>query len=782
MPSFEQIRSAKESVEAKLRAFPGVHAVGIGEKYVGGKTTKEMAILVLVDKKRPLNQLKAEDVITPVIEGIKTDVVEVAVPQLQMAANPANLSSQITNNNLTITFSGDSTPGAGLVVTVEFTISAIPFAITHETTDDDQLASIATKVAGFLTTVLTGQNAGTAVPAGAQVTVAPAAGIALILTNVVITAIDDAQYFDKWLRGGIQLALVPDEHGSGTLGCLATTAASATDPQGKVVAITNAHVVEPPRTFATNLTATTTPGSPGIITLGSNDANPIFAQTALIFYFGSPDREVVYLTVQGETFNTVATHAQALIAGLALAGVNVTVAGSVLTFTGTIPTCHVRGPLFSGDDFKANSTTNGIKFTGEIDGDDYGIYVDIQPGRAAPSFGVFVNPPNKTNATGIAGLVVAAFSKLPATLTGGVTITQAGDQVNVTNADLVDCSITDNILAGQPDPSFGSPCSRCCSHRIGRVIAARLDLDVAIIQLDPGLNYKPEIQDLGLVKGVEPPAQPMSVWRRGRTTQRTHLPDAGQVRGTNLSGFSTGSSGFVRLYSNAFMIHSVSNAPFSTFGDSGSAIVNFAGNVIGLLLGGGTDLFSFATPIDQIIGAFPDLALNLAPAPAQGQDPNAVRIVPKPAHMAAAPESLAQATRPVMAGGRLEQRFRTAEEEINAMPAGQQYADLIRRHFDEGQRLVNRNRRVATVWQRNGGPQLLQAILAMIQRRDMHLPREFEGKPLAECLERIRRVMARYGSPRFSADLQQHAPRLAGLAGLSYDDVLSTLESWSRER
>ena len=130
----------------------------------------------------------------------------------------------------------------------------------------------------------------------------------------------------------------------------------------------------------------------------------------------------------------------------------------------------------------------------------------------------------------------------------------------------------------------------------------------------------------------------------------------------------------------------------------------------------------------------------------------------------------------------LQDRLLEAEKEIATLPAGNEYAGLIRSHFYEGQRLVNGNRRVATAWHRNGGPELLQAIFRMIQRPDQRLPLQFDGKPLSECLSNMLGVMARYASPRLSADLRQHAPRLAGLGGLSYNDLLTLLQSWSEER
>jgi hypothetical protein len=343
----------------------------------------------------------------------------------------------------------------------------------------------------------------------------------------------------------------------------------------------------------------------------------------------------------------------------------------------------------------------------------------------------------------------------------------------------VESRVTNDIRVGQPDPSFGSSCCHCCSHRIGRVLDTRFDLDVALIQLDPEQKYKPEIQDLGLMAGFEPPAQTMTVLKRGRTTQRTTPATGGTILALNVSGSAQGS---LRFYNNSMVIQSANTSPLGAPGDSGSAIVNSATTKVVGLLWGGSDIFVFATPIDQIVAAFPALALNFAPAPAAGQDAHAVRVVPKPAaHMEAVADQSVRAV-PSMASAPIRDRLLEAEKEVIVMPAGRKYADLIRSHFAEGLKLVNGNRKVATAWHRNGGPELLQAIFNVIQRRDQRLPLELQGRPLSECLARILRVMARYASPRFAADLELHGPRLAGMAGFSYNDVLSTLQAWSEER
>src|ERR1700733_136239 len=188
MHDFEQVRTVKERVEARLRKYPGVHAVGIGEKYVNGKGTGETAILVLVLEKKGQDRLKPEEAVPAEIEGIKTDVIQVPMPQLHMAGNPNNLTVGFTDGTFTgFKFTGQDKPGAGLIVRVEFTgtpTTADPpnFAITYETSDDDTLTTIATNVASVINGDL-GLPGLNATSTGAVVTVNPPPGGTVKLTD-----------------------------------------------------------------------------------------------------------------------------------------------------------------------------------------------------------------------------------------------------------------------------------------------------------------------------------------------------------------------------------------------------------------------------------------------------------------------------------------------------------------------------------------------------------------------------------------------------------------------
>jgi len=784
MPDFEHIRPVKERVEAKLRTYPGVHAVGIGEKYVDGKPTGEPSILVLVVEKKPLGQLKPEEVVPSEIEGIKTDVLAVPMPRLLMAANPNNIIYTPVSSK-SFRLDGQPKPGAGLLVTVEFTATPTSFkpplfAITKETSENDTLESIAAR---FTDDFNSHDGLGLqALRGGSQVTVTEQAGGTFAISNVTITAVDDHKYFDDWVRGGIQIAVVPDAHGSGTLGCIATTKPTLAFPQGQVVGLTNHHVVRPETTSDTNLAAALDPTNSTQIIVKSTDGKPITPRSvlAVVISNSSLSAEAEYLTVEGNTPTDVVSGTATVITGLALSGVTASPAGSTLTVTGGDLLVTARGPLGPKGDFSAAVDKNSIAFNGTVEGDDCGIYLDIFPGNSAPSFGVFVNSAKNANGNVMATKVWEAFKALPGAVKGSVTMDEpSANVITLHNIEVVESRITHDIRVGQPDPSFGSSCCHCCSHRIGRVLNSRFDLDVALIQLDPGIKYKPEIQDLGLVPGVEPPAQDMTVLKRGSVTQRTTPATGGTIRVVNLTGSAQDT---LRFYDNSLLIQSVNTSPFAAPGDSGSAVVNSASNKVVGLLWGGADIWGYATPIDLIVAAFPDLALDFAPAPATGQDAHAVRVVPKPAaHMVAAADPRARAV-PSMSSPPIRDRLLEAEKEVIASPAGRRYAGLIRSHFDEGLKLINGNRKVATAWHRNGGPELLQAIFRVIQLNDQRLPTQVQGRPLSECLTQILRVMSRYASPLFAADLELHGPRLAGMAGFSYNDVLSTLESWSEEQ
>jgi hypothetical protein len=782
MTEYEQILKVKEDAEARLRTIPGVHAVGISKKVVAGKPTGELCIVVFLVEKKPLDQLAPEAVVPPEIDGVKTDVVEMEVPRL--AAGPS-LVATVAPDQQSVTFSGAASP-SGPVVMLLLTWGATTGPdnlkpVHFEAIGAMTLNDIAARVAGLIT--ITGVI--TTTVTGAQVTLVVKSGFRAAITQCSATTTDTQRYAGAYIRGGIQI-----EQGTsiGTLGCLATTAPTAADPQGKVVALTCHHVVGSfDRQGTTSLTAvvpSAPDGTPGNDIMFSGTL-PIPLGTLVVVTINlqnpsSLKEAVLYTTVNGDTLNGIANSVASAITNLNVLALSATAVGPVVTVFGGTPSCGVYGPPIAdvAADLHATVTHLDIDFTGNVSGDDYGIFVNINPGGALnplsslPStFGVYTHPARGSTLSAIAQSVAKAINDLPVVpVRGPVSATASGARVTVSNAQEVECAIKSDCRIGQPSASFASSCSTCLNQRIGRVIDARIDVDTALVQLDAGQSYKPEIEDIGLVTGTYDlqPAdmKQLEVQKRGRTSGLTH----GIVDTLSMTGEADQGGAFSSLYTNAVLITPKPGEVFFALpGDSGSAVLRDT-RVVGILfLQAGQN--GLLTPISRITAAFSSLALNLAPAPAAGHAAGDVRVVPASSSAMAA----------VAPAPFLDRRLAQVESELAATLAGSEVAAMVKRHAAETARLVNSNRRVATVWHRNGGPRLLESVLGVLQRRDNRLPKEVDGRPFAECLERIKSVLTRYASPALAADLACFGPRLAGFSGLTYAEVLATLQAGGLE-
>jgi len=67
-------RMIKQKAKQLFANLPGVTGVGIGLKMKNGEPTGELAVLVSVEKKKPLDELDTTQIIPSEIDGLKTDV------------------------------------------------------------------------------------------------------------------------------------------------------------------------------------------------------------------------------------------------------------------------------------------------------------------------------------------------------------------------------------------------------------------------------------------------------------------------------------------------------------------------------------------------------------------------------------------------------------------------------------------------------------------------------------------------------------------------------------
>jgi hypothetical protein len=348
-----------------------------------------------------------------------------------------------------------------------------------------------------------------------------------------------------------------------------------------------------------------------------------------------------------------------------------------------------------------------------------------------------------------------------------------------------------NVKVGQPTTCDCSKCCSSCYDIIGKVLfgvgvdGSGAEVDSATIALEKDLEYFRDIKEMGPVTGPRVLNSSsdvgITVHKRGYRTGLTH-GTVHAIGGTVRLGAATFADGVIDIDPNSATpvwddcvdegncAGHVSFSAFACIGDSGAAVFDDQHRVVGLLSSIHCDGTAIAIGVDVVTTALGVTVLTASQA-RQTQVVPLVTGVNTSAHEQNQPLNLAQ----------YQKDLERAQQELLATPPGPRYAEVIRQHEREIIQLVNKNRRVATVWHRNGGPVIVQNALQALHSSSHRLPSEINGKPLAECLTSIQQIFTRYGSPQLSADLQQYGPTLLPLVGLNYPQALDALRDMRAE-
>jgi hypothetical protein len=84
MALFNQMLEAQRRFQLELFSKTGVVGVGLGYKDNKGERTDQLAVVALVEQKKPKAALRDEDMVPPELDGAKTDVIEVGVIRAQL--------------------------------------------------------------------------------------------------------------------------------------------------------------------------------------------------------------------------------------------------------------------------------------------------------------------------------------------------------------------------------------------------------------------------------------------------------------------------------------------------------------------------------------------------------------------------------------------------------------------------------------------------------------------------------------------------------------------------
>lgn len=349
-------------------------------------------------------------------------------------------------------------------------------------------------------------------------------------------------------------------------------------------------------------------------------------------------------------------------------------------------------------------------------------------------------------------------------------------------------SSRDDERAERDGPAVGQPyvcsyCSKCCTtgDEVGDVWFARNNktIDAAVVELRPGTKWLAEVQNGDkpiVIKGVETfsgitdvkKMKPMErlLFKRGHMTGLV----SGLLEDLSHDGIIVTPRGEKwEIEDQISFAQTDMTKEFSDSGDSGGIVIMNTLLLVGIYfavteaqLGGQTVGIGIACPIPRIQQQFQQacgVGLTIGTATDVGQEQTA------PALKDALPQHQQHSM----------QLLQQAHNQILATPRGRELDALVQQHHHEAFALVRSNKRVATVWHRNHGPEIVQHALRSIREPDAPLPSSFDGRSLDECARRIAEVFRRYGSPELVREIDRHEPEVRRMGGITYHRFLDWL-------
>lgn len=357
-----------------------------------------------------------------------------------------------------------------------------------------------------------------------------------------------------------------------------------------------------------------------------------------------------------------------------------------------------------------------------------------------------------------------------------------------------------NTRAGQPTNK--DSVTKCCSHIMGTLAAGARNTttDAALIQLQPGMQWRAEVLEIGPLAGehaidaTEAGAHPAVRFRGARSRLNGGIVEAIGVS-TTVDGIS---------YANAMVVTPNVNTAVATtdpyffgqHGDSGSVVVNDARQVVAVFFAlpnppySGGAVHGYLLPLADIKTglAGQSVPVQVAVAATAG----VVNTVPGMA-MVAMPEELAPSLLGVPAAAPASERLvpvglaradqppaealRRLEGDLERSLRGRGLVTFWLRHQDELLDLIGTNRRVAATWHNSGASGLFQLLSRMLSQPEVAVPETIHGQPVATCLDKVAAVLDRFGSGSLRADLSRARAALPDLGGLTYPRICAALET-----
>jgi hypothetical protein len=316
------------------------------------------------------------------------------------------------------------------------------------------------------------------------------------------------------------------------------------------------------------------------------------------------------------------------------------------------------------------------------------------------------------------------------------------------------------------DPVTVSSSTGCCHTTIGSLFATSGPtdplIDAAIALVAPAIDWQAQIHGVAVTGTLD-----------FRSSKLSSLPAATQNAIANQSyivhkfGATTGLTngkvinvaGTTKTRNDQLLVAPLSGDYFSQPGDSGSAIYDDAGNIIALLWGNDVGL----DPSDPLYVPPPWSSSGCHIYAVTGQlgitiatnEPSVVYRV----------------------GGKPELHPALSRIYTDLTLAGRQkeFFELYGRHSEEIRVLLKQSRSFVVAWHRNHGPKIVRAISDLAAGSLGVLPRGFEGRSWAACIQHIAESLMLEGSSDLRASIGRYRSIAGQLGGRSYDEFLGFL-------
>lgn len=306
-------------------------------------------------------------------------------------------------------------------------------------------------------------------------------------------------------------------------------------------------------------------------------------------------------------------------------------------------------------------------------------------------------------------------------------------------------------------------CSGCCKPHVARVLRGDPLVDAAIATIDDDWDVEEGRIDNVVLAGlahIDPTKSWSSVpsdiatalkWMRyevhkcgAKTGWTKGLVGCVDIRFGPGYG-PRGQEGFAR---HILIAPTGKDQMFATHGDSGAVVIDAQRRIVALLHSGAATpddtRLTWAVPI-----GFVEHLLKIKVA--VGSPPSIWGAV--------APSALAQ-----------------AHSTLAAADAGRDLLDLYGRHEREVRNLMRENRRFRLAWHRNGGPEMVQALVAVAERKAAALPTEIAGRSWEDRARAVVHALREFGSPALVRDADRFEPFLAGLGGCTFGQLMDMVQ------